>query len=215
MLQNTTLFIFDLDGTLVDASDAILENFRALCRQFNHTLPEPETIHSLMGNRLEHYIETLIPGIDPELVPQYVLEYRRLYHDNWKQHVKAMPTVLATLHGLHGKKSMAVATTRERESARNHLEHIGALEYFDVVHGFEDVTQHKPHPEIVEKTVAHFDVQPEDAVMIGDTIMDIEAGNSAGVRTIGVASGAHSFEELRSARPTHIITRMSDLLDLL
>jgi phosphoglycolate phosphatase-like HAD superfamily hydrolase len=81
--------------------------------------------------------------------------------------------------------------------------------------GREDVSQRKPHPEPVLLCASRLGLEPAEAVYVGDSPIDIEAGRAAGMRTIGVLTGTSTRERLAPLDPDHILESAIELLDLL
>jgi phosphoglycolate phosphatase-like HAD superfamily hydrolase len=81
--------------------------------------------------------------------------------------------------------------------------------------GREDVTRRKPHPEVVLRCLDELELEPGEAVYVGDSQIDIEAGRAAGLRTVGVLTGASSRETLVAASAEYILESAPELLELL
>jgi phosphoglycolate phosphatase-like HAD superfamily hydrolase len=86
---------------------------------------------------------------------------------------------------------------------------------FHTVIGREDHTHRKPHPEAVLNCLNGLGVPAEDAIYVGDSPIDIEAGRRAGVRTVGVLTGTSDRAVLAAVEPDHILDSAADLLSLL
>ncbi|MDD3364092.1 MAG: HAD-IA family hydrolase, partial [Syntrophomonas sp.] len=85
--------------------------------------------------------------------------------------------------------------------------------YFDLIVGPESVNKMKPDPEGIIKVLNAFGRDVEQAIMIGDTYIDIEAGRRAGTKTCGASYGLGNKEELIKSRPDFIISDISELLN--
>jgi pyrophosphatase PpaX len=91
---------------------------------------------------------------------------------------------------------MALVTSKSDWLAKRALEHVGLSEAILVVVGSDSCTRHKPHPEPVERALALLGAGPGEALFVGDSPHDVEAGRAAGVHTIGVTWGAFTREEM-------------------
>jgi len=109
----------------------------------------------------------------------------------------------------------AVASSNPRKLIIRVLDLTGLLNYVDVVIGAEDVKRGKPHPYIIEEAVKRLGVKPFEAIYVGDTIYDVEAGKAAGVFTVAVLTGAASREKLENSRPDMIVENLKYLLEAL
>ena len=130
--------------------------------------------------------------------------------------VPMFPHVAATLRQLHARGLLlTIATSRGHQSVCQfihtfHLNHI-----ISYVVGAEDVTLAKPHAEPVSKTLAHFSLEPADAVVVGDTHFDILMGRNAGCATIGVTYGNGSRQSLMQAGADAIADHFEQIADMI
>jgi beta-phosphoglucomutase-like phosphatase (HAD superfamily) len=129
--------------------------------------------------------------------------------------VRAMPgaaDLLATLR--HDGVRVAAVTNRSRQSSLASLDRVGLLRELATVVSSEDVLHQKPHPEPVWLALARLGVQAALAVMVGDTVADVEAGRSAGSRTIGIAAG-FGGPALVAAAPDAFVPALADVWPVL
>ena len=77
------------------------------------------------------------------------------------------------------------------------------------------VKEVKPHPEMLLSILDELQVRPSEAVMVGDTIYDMEMGRRAAVPTVAVTYGMHSRERLSALQPTHMVAQAHELLPIL
>lgn len=211
MLTNIDLLIFDLDGALVDSEAAICETFNHVLAQKRLPLADTAVVSRMIGQPLREMYATCLPHATEEEIEELFTIYARAYGAFSRQHTRLLPGANELLSLLSPSKTISLATTKARAVATDVLTDVGLYPYFDLVLGVDDVTFPKPHPEIVLKALATFEVEPHRAVMIGDTTFDIDAGRAAGVQTIGVLTGTHSREELERSRPTHIVDSLHEL----
>jgi phosphoglycolate phosphatase len=107
---------------------------------------------------------------------------------------------------------LTIASSRSRSSLADYIENLGLSEIITYYLGAADVTEGKPAPEAVNRTLEHFGLKPEDAVVVGDTVFDIHMGKNAGTRSCGVTYGNGSRESLADA--TWLIDDFAQLLNL-
>jgi phosphoglycolate phosphatase len=96
-------------------------------------------------------------------------------------------------------KTLTIASSRSHSSLADYVENLGLSHIITFILGAEDVTDGKPAPEPVYKTLEKYGFKPEEALVVGDTVFDIDMGRNAGVRTCGVTYGNGSRESLSSA----------------
>jgi HAD superfamily hydrolase (TIGR01509 family) len=166
-----------------------------------------------MGRSLPEVFRELTGGIyDAVRYEQLVADYRDIYRRLLPERTKAFPGIDAALKHLTATGAVCtVATSKKTEFAVMSARHLGIDDYFTLYIGDDMVTRKKPHPEMLERTVAETGIASADAVMIGDATTDIEMGKAIGMDTIAVTWGAHSGDQLRAAEPTHIIDTAGEL----
>jgi len=181
------IILFDLDGTLIDSTEAILEGFTVAFKTFNRTVPSDEAIKKEIGYPLDVMFFTL--GIPEEEVTEHVSIYKEHYRKIACQKTILLPqareaVILASKHA-----TLGVVTTKTGKYSIELLEYMGLMDYFDVLIGREDVEHPKPHPEPILKALSKMQNVTNKLWMIGDTPMDIEAAKAAGINSVAVTCG--------------------------
>jgi len=193
-MPKNTIIIFDLDGTLIDSTEAILESFEVAFETFGHSVPPQEKIKKLIGLPLDIMFARL--GIDDTQTDRYVQAYKEHYRT-----VHTAKTVLISGACDAVKKAyefayLGVVTTKTALYSKELLEYFGIMKYFEVLIGKEDVTHPKPDPEPVQKALRALPDVTGGKFMIGDTCIDMDAAWAAGINGIGVVSGYSSVRNL-------------------
>lgn len=204
--------IFDFDGTLADTSPVILATMLATINKLNLPPRAADECKATIGLRLEDIPAALWPEL-PEIGALYASTYRMIF-DEKKAELKARayPGVIEGLKALHGAGyGMAVASSRSHRSLEEYLEYFGIAELFSDIVGGNDVKNGKPAPDPVLAVCGHTGWLPENCLVVGDAIYDIEMGNNAGCKTCGVTYGNQSREELLTAHPTLIVDTFPQL----
>lgn len=120
------------------------------------------------------------------------------------------PDALVTLETLHtaGKK-LALVTTSRHDQVDPLLIKYNLHNLFDIVICGDDVSEHKPHPEPIEKALDAFGAKKEESIMVGDSASDIDGAHNAGIDSILFFPSEHAkfydIEKLRKLQPTHIV----------
>jgi HAD superfamily hydrolase (TIGR01509 family) len=206
--------LFDFDGTLMDASAAIVGAFRAALSDQQGEIPE-ETIRGMIGKPLSEMFLRFRPQASPEDVTSLIQSYREAFFPLSATHTHPLPGAVEALTFLHGLVQVAVVTTRLSDGAVRMLRAHGMLEAFDLVLGLEHVDHPKPDPQPVRRALRQLGVHAARAVMIGDTPDDMKAGRSAGTGVIGVTTGAFDRPGLEAAGAHHVIASLQELPPLL
>lgn len=202
--------LFDLDGTLVDSIGLILQSMRYAFQGFDGDAPSDDEWRASIGRPLatmfRHYASD--DAETDRLIARY-REYQLEHHDRL---LRAYDGVVDTLRTLHlAGHPMALVTSKSDWLARRALEHVGVSDLFPVLVGCDSCTNHKPHPEPVERALASLGVVPGQALFVGDSSHDVESGRAAGVFTVGVTWGAFTREDMVAAGADVVIDRVEEL----
>jgi len=189
-----TIILFDLDGTLIDSTEAIIESFSVAFESFNKPVPDQEKIKSLIGYPLDVMFVNL--GAEERMADKFVQEYKRHYRK-----ISCQKTVLLSGAEEAIKKAstfarLGIVTTKTGRYSRELLEYLNIMQYFEVLIGREDVINPKPHPEPILKALDYMNVKDESCWMIGDTLLDIQSAKSANVTPIALTCGYGKKAEL-------------------
>ena len=215
MMSDLRLVIFDVDGTLVDSQDMIFAAFTFAYQRLG--LPVPDRAHALsfVGMSLEKIFPLMSPAQDPATHRALAQGYRDAYFHIRKEKGSAatspfFPGARAALDRLRAQDwtLLAVATGKSKRGLDKLIEGYALDGYFQS----QQTADHhpsKPHPAMVQACLDETGVDPSRAVMIGDTTFDVEMGQAAGVKTIGVSWGYHPVADL----PADQIIESFDALD--
>ncbi|SFV60226.1 Phosphoglycolate phosphatase [hydrothermal vent metagenome] len=189
------IVLFDLDGTLIDSTEAILESFHVACAKFGFASPDDKDIKRLIGYPLD-YMFTHV-GVEKERVWDYVAAYKEHYRVISKEKTHLLPNAKEAVELASTFARLGIVTTKTARYSKELMDHFGLLHHFEVLIGREDVTNPKPHPEPILNAIEL--MQPkelEEIYMIGDTKLDMECAKEAGVEALGVLCGYGEKEEL-------------------
>ncbi len=190
-----TTILFDLDGTLIDSTEAIVESFRhALSRHGDIADVGREAITSQIGHTLETMFSAV--GVSRDRIETHVAVYKLYYREISRQKTLLLPGALEAIREAGEFARLGIVTTKTGLYSRELMEHFGVMGHFDVLIGREHVTHPKPHPEPIERALEEMGASKEGAWMIGDTRLDIEASTRAGIGSVAVTSGYDNEEQL-------------------
>jgi phosphoglycolate phosphatase-like HAD superfamily hydrolase len=214
-LSSLRALIFDFDGTLVDASEAICYSFNAVFEKLGHARVECAEIRRMIGRPLREMFASFFPHASHGDIERYVEEYRSVFRPVSVGLSRPLPGAREVIPKLAAQLSLAIVTSRAGAGARRILESIGLAQSFAVIVGIQDVLRAKPDPEPVLKAINQLGIEPAAAAMVGDTPDDILAARRAGVLAIGIASGAFSPEELAAAGADWVVDSLQELAESL
>ncbi|GAB6074284.1 HAD family hydrolase [Nautilia lithotrophica] len=178
------VILFDLDGTLIDSTEAILEGFNVAFKTYGNNPPKDEDVKKLIGLPLDVMFAKL--GVDKENVWDYVNTYKQHYRKISKQKTILLPFAKEAVIEAGKFAKLGIVTTKTGEYSKELLEHFGIMHYFEVLIGREHVQNPKPHPEPILKAVHLMNAIKEATWMIGDTCLDMVSAKEAGINYIGV-----------------------------
>jgi phosphoglycolate phosphatase len=189
------VILFDLDGTVIDSTEAILDGFRAAFETFGGEVPSDEAIKNEIGHTLENMFLTL--GVEPSRVDEHVHAYKMHYRVISCEKTILLEGAREAIELASEFATLGVVTTKTGEYSTILLEDMGLMHYFDILIGREHVENPKPHAEPILKALMKLEHDKNRTWMIGDTCMDIDAANSAEVNAIAVTSGYATDEMLQ------------------
>jgi pyrophosphatase PpaX len=207
------VYLFDLDGTLIDSIALILASFHhTRSVHFGDRLPDAYYLETL-GTPLRTAFERMAssPESVEEMVKTYV-DYNLAHHD---QMVRAYPGVPEMVNALVARGALlGIVTSKMKPHAEQGLRVAGLDGAFDLLVTADDVTRGKPDPEPVRLALTRCGRAANESVFVGDAIHDIEAGNAAGVSTAAATWGPFTREVLEKSVPTFWLVRPEDVLGL-
>ncbi len=208
MIPPFRLYLFDVDGTLLDSAADITGAVRdALALEGVNDLDQTY-LESFIGFHLFDMFEEVLPHYTEEQNNALLTSYRKIYLNRGHSSTRVYDGVPEMLARLGGLKS--TATTKGSETARAVLTQFGLIQHFDHVQGTDGFPS-KPKPDVVFKSIEKFGVRPEECLLIGDAGPDMAAGRAAGVKTCGVTYGYGNIEHMRAEQPDYWIDHPSQL----
>lgn len=203
--------LFDLDGTLVDTNELIIQSFLHTLEKYFPGRYRREDTLPFIGPPL---IDTFM-AIDKNRAEEMVRVYREFNNAQHDIYVKEFEGVYDTVKTLHQEGyKLAVVTTKVLHTVKKGLSLSRLEPFFDVVVTLDDVKNAKPDPEPIYKALNQLNSSPEESIMVGDNYHDILAGRNAGTKTAGVAWSLKGENYLRQFQPDYILKKMPDLLPI-
>lgn len=173
------LLMFDMDGTLINSGYAISNTVNYVRENLNLEKLEKdyilENINKPEVNSSEFFYGT------KEFTPLQSKLFGEYYEKHCLHDLVIYDGIKELLEKLKNDFTLSVATNANSIYAKKMLAHLGLDHYFDTVLGYNDVTQAKPHPEMLHKILDKHDILKENAQMIGDSHKDTQAAKNAGV----------------------------------
>jgi HAD superfamily hydrolase (TIGR01509 family) len=202
------VYLFDIDGTLLDSAPDICGAQSEVLEAAGRTAVPFAELRSHVGRELRAVFGDMLPQASEDEIKKLMQDYTLKYRGRKHAGTRVYPGAREALAGLGGRKS--TATTKTTEGTRLVLEHFGLLPYFDHVQG-SDGLRYKPAPDVVLAAIQGLAAKPAECLMVGDSPADMEAGRRAGVKICAVRYGYGDPRELAKWEPDHWVSDLREL----
>ncbi len=208
------VILFDLDGTLIESTDAIVGCFNHSFKELNFNFTgTDEDIKNEIGYPLDIMYATL--GVDKNKVLDFVNSYKKEYRKVSLTQTTLLPNAIESIKLASTFARLGIVTTKTTQYTIPLLENMGIMKYFETIIGRQEVQNPKPHPEPVLKALKNMNlIANKNIFMVGDTKLDLIAGNKAKVSTVGVLCGYGKREDL-SQYSNNIVTDSLEAVKLI
>jgi pyrophosphatase PpaX len=214
-LQGVIAVLFDLDGTLVDSSGAITNAVEKVLESKGLTCDRAK-VAKMIGVPLENIFGVLAPSLPGEEIWELVREYRKYYMKHHHENTTIHPSAKMVLRKLKAEGfKLGIITSKYREPVMDILSHFGISELFDVIVTGYEVIAHKPAADIVLEAAKRLGANPKECVVVGDSPLDVQAGKRADSFVIAVLSTTYTRKQLERAKPTIMIEKLEEILNIL
>ncbi len=212
MIPSFPVYVFDVDGTLLDSAQDICGAIQQVLSAIESSPPVTfDFLKGYIGLHLIDLFQDVFPHYTAEQVDNLIVQYRAIYPARGHQCTRVYPGVAEALAALGGRKS--TATTKGTPTTRNVLTQFGLIDYFDHVQG-TDGFPCKPAPDVILMALKALGARPEDCLMVGDAPADMEAGKRAGVKTCAVRYGYGNQEKMARFEPDYWVDDLRGLVSL-
>lgn len=206
--------IFDLDGTLIDSEKDLILSVNAMLRELGRGELHEDTISSYIGQGAPVLVARAL-GEGAALAEQkrgleFFLGYYELHKMDNTRAYAGVPEALAELQCL----PMAVLTNKPFRISRRILDELGLAKYFRAIYGGNSFETKKPDPIGAQTILSEFGASPQEALLVGDSEVDVQTARNAGTLAAIVNYGFGVYD--RAAFPADFyLDRLTDLLSLL
>jgi phosphoglycolate phosphatase len=205
------LIAFDLDGTLIDSSRDIVTAVNAARERLGLGPLDDPTVLSYVGHGVRDLMRKAMGGSPGESELDKGLGYfREFYAKHLLDNTRPFPGVVEALAALEGRQ-LAVLTNKPIRFTVPILEGLGLAHRFARVYGEDSFPRKKPDPMGLESLLAEFSVTPREAVMVGDSEIDVQTARNAGTWSCGVTYGLASHQ-LAQCQPDLMVSNLMELV---
>lgn len=210
-MKEVKCLIFDWDGTLMDSVMHIVASLRHAINALGLESRTEHEMKNIIGLGMREAIYALYPDQQTEeFAARFTAEYRQhFFTDHAPQQL--FDGVCETL-GLLQQRGyyLTIATGKSRRGLDQVLTETGVGKFFQYSR-CADETRSKPHPQMLHEILQQLNIEPQQALMIGDTEYDMEMARHAGVHPMGVSYGVHEPGRLQKYQPVHILNSIVEL----
>lgn len=212
------LLIFDLDGTLIDSRLDLIHSINAMLRHFGRPELPGDLVASYVGDGAPMLVRRALGDPKDESFLKealdYFLAYYRVHKLDYTHVYEGIREALAAIHSSNGtRRKMAVLSNKPVHPSRAIVDALGLGEFFIHVYGGNSFPTKKPDPHGAQTLLKETKTRPEEAVMVGDSSIDVITGRNAGLWTCGVTYG-FAPHTLCEAPPDVVLDKPQELAEL-
>lgn len=215
---NVRLVVFDLDGTLVASLEGIAYSMNKVLEQHGYPLLTLEDTRLFVGDGLKKVVERSIPEKErtPERIETLYLELRQIYNTGYSHQLMLYPGISQTLDALVSRGiKIAINTNKNQDISEKIVQELLSRWPFQKIVGSSRSLPKKPNPQGLLSILEELKISPLETLYVGDTSIDLETAQNAGVSCINVLYGFRTKEELLPYGPKFMIEHPMDLVSLL
>lgn len=214
VLQNKSRYkgiIFDVDGTLTFTNQLIFDSFNHITKKYLGKSFSDEEVIALFGPTED----VILKEICKDEYESARKDYYKYYKDNHSiaQLYDGIKSLIVEIK--NADILLSIFTGKGRTSAIITLDEFELTNYFDLIVSGDDVENHKPSPEGINKFLQMYNLNPKDVLMIGDAPSDIIAANESGVEIASVVWDSYAEEEVRKLNPKNLFHSVTELRDFI
>ncbi|RRN51616.1 HAD family hydrolase [Streptococcus suis] len=207
--------LFDLDGTLTDSGQGILNSVAYALEKMGIEEPDTANLNQFIGPPLYESFSRFYQ-LSPEDTQSAVDAFRVYFKEKGMFENQLYPGIIPLLEELRtAGKTLIIATSKPEIFAKQILEHFGIAHYFDVIAGASLDSSRISKADVIGYAINQLEAFPKQAVMIGDREHDIEGARMHQLPAIGVLYGYGNKQEFEKAGATMIVESVQDLKKVL
>lgn len=208
--------IFDLDGTLLYSLEDLKDSVNFVMKKHGFREYTIDEVREAIGNGVRLLMERILPkDIDKNLFEECLSEFKENYSKNMYNKTKPYDGVLDMLKGLREEGYKIAVLSNKFDSAVKELSNKYFGELVDLAVGQKEGVKEKPSPLGIQEIAKELDTDVETCIMVGDSEVDIQTANNAGIDCISVTWGYKNIDFLYDNGATKLVYSPEDILELL
>jgi len=220
-LRKPEMILIDVDGTLVDSVPDLAYCVDEMMKQLNLPVRGIDSVRNWVGNGVDRLIErALLNQLEGEADPEVFQKARPIFLDLYARNVSARSVLYnGVREGIDYLRNQGYAlgcvTNKAEQFTLPLLKDLGLYNDFGIIICGDTLPKKKPDPYPLLHAAEHFGVQPDQALMIGDSISDVKAARAAGFQIVCMSYGYNHGEDIRNYHPDLVIDAMTELKGIL
>jgi len=209
--------IFDLDGTLVNSLEDLADSMNSVLLKFAYPVHELTAYKTFIGNGIRNLVSVALPlsKRDERTITTCYNMMMEVYRNNCVNKTKPYAGIVDLLNELRSRDmKLSVFSNKADEFTKKIVQTLMPA-YFDVIMGLSTESHKKPNPAGALQISGDLEIHPENMIYIGDTNIDMQTANNAGMYAVGALWGFRSREELTASGAKYILAHPMDLVHIL
>jgi phosphoglycolate phosphatase len=195
--------IFDWDGTVMDSAAKIVSCMQKAAQLADITIPSRSEVEHIIGISLQPAIKQLF-AVNDAKANEIVTHYKNIFIESDQTPCPLFANAENTLIHLNQNAKLAVATGKARRGLERAWDKTNTKHFFDLSR-CADEAESKPSSDMLIQIIKQWNIEPEQALMVGDTVYDMQMAENIGMPRVGVSYGVHAKEALQKHKPLCII----------
>lgn len=213
MLNDKKLYIFDMDGTILNTIDDIAGAINYVLDIHGYPRRTVDEVKSFVGNGLKRALELSLPdGVAGDVLNQLFTELVAYYNEHSNITTRPYEGIVEVIHKLREQGKIVAVVSNKRVEAVRDLCDIYFAGCFDMALGDQDGIARKPAPDMTNMVIEHYGILKDKCVYIGDSDVDLMTARNTEIDCIAVTWGFRTREFLVEHGATMIIDRPEELL---
>jgi len=220
-MHKPEMILIDVDGTLVDSVPDLAWCVDRMMEQLGREPRGEQRVRDWVGNGVERLVRRALVGAldgepdDADFGRAYPL-FMELYAENTSKRSFLYPGVREGLDQLKAAGyQIGCVTNKAAQFTEPLLKDLGVFDDFSIVISGDTLTKKKPDPAPLLHGAAFFGVEPENAMMIGDSVSDVAAARAAGFQIVCMSYGYNHGVDIRESAPDAVIDTLTEIYPLL
>lgn len=204
--------IFDMDGTLIDTNDLVMDCIKKTVYKYMGYIPEKDSFNEIIGKPLDVQMSFFSEKYAVEMIDYY----RKIYLERRDEDTKIFTGIIELLKALDESEiKMAIVSNKGSRGIEHGLEMFKMKNFFELILSVADVENKKPHPEAINKVLKIWNMKKEEVLFVGDSHNDILAANNAGVKSVLVGWSILPIEQFENLKIDYIIDEPMEIITII